>query len=295
MPDCPSVSPGVYWNLCLLSQWCHPTILSSIFPFSSCPQFFPAAGSFPVSQLFTSGGQSIGASASVLPINIQGWFSPRLTGLISLQSKRLSRVFSSTTIKSINSVVLSLQIEGEKVEVVTDFLFLFSKITVRGDCSCEIRRWLPLCRKVMTNLDSQGLYSANKGPYSQGYGLPSGHIWSWELDHKEGRMPKNWCLWTVLEKTPESPLDSKEIKPVNLKGNQPWIFTGRTDTKAEIPILWPPDVKNQLIGKDPDAGKDWGQKEKRASEDEMAGRHQWCNEHELGQTLGDDEGQGGLA
>ena len=129
-----------FTELCvILSQWCHPTILSSIFPFSSCPQFFPASESFPISQLFTSGGQSIGASASVLPVNIQGWFSSGLTGLIYLQSKRLSRVFSSTTMESINSVVLSLQIEGEKVEVVTDFLFLGSKITVGGDCSHEIK------------------------------------------------------------------------------------------------------------------------------------------------------------
>ena len=114
------------------------------------------------------------------------------------------------------------------------------------------------------------------------------------LDHKEGRVPKNWCLRTVvLEKTPEIPLDNKEIKPVNLKGDQPWIFTGRTD--AEAPVFWSSDLSRQLTGKVPDAGKDWGQKEKRASGDEMAGRHHWCNEHELGQTPGDGEGQGGLA
>ena len=121
-------------------------------------------------------------------------------------------------------------------------------------------------------------YSANKGPYGQGCVLPSGHIWLLELDHKEGRMPKNWCHRTeVLEKTPESPLDSK-IKSVYLKGNQLWRFTGRTD--AEAPVFWSPDVIRLLIGKMPDAGKDWGQKEKRASEDEMAGQHHWCNERE---------------
>ena len=123
--------------------------------------------------------------------------------------------------------------------------------------------------------------------------VPSGHVRLWELDHKEGRTPKNWCLRTVvLEKTRQSPLDSKEIKPVNLKGDQPWIFTGRTDAKAETPIFWPPDVNRWLIWKDPDAGKDWGQK-KRVSEDEMAEQHHWCNE--LGQTPGDGEGQAGLA
>ena len=115
-----------------------------------------------------------------------------------------------------------------------------------------------------------------------------------ELDHKEGRAPKNWCLWTVvLEKTPESPLDCKEIKPVNLKGDQPWIFTGRT--KAEAPGFCSSDENRWLTGKVPDAGKDWGQKEKRASEDEMAGWHHRCNGHELRQTLGDGEGRGGLA
>ena len=130
----------------------------------------------------------------------------------------------------------------------------------------------------------------------QGYSLPSGHAELWDLDHKEGRVSKNWCLWTVaLEKTPESPLDSKEIKPVTLKGNQPWIFTGRTDAEAEAPVFWSSDANRQLIGKVPDAGKDWGQKEKRASEDEIARQHHRSNEHELWQTLGDGEGQGGLA
>ena len=109
-------------------------------------------------------------------------------------------------------------------------------------------------------------------------------------------MPKNWCLRTVvLEKTPESPLNSKEIKPVNLKGNQPWIHIGKTDAKAETPVFWSSDANNWLIEKVPDAGKDWGQKEKRVSEDEMAGWHHWCNGHELGQTSRGGEEPGGLA
>ena len=117
----------------------------------------------------------------------------------------------------------------------------------------------------------------------------------WELDHKEGRVPKNWCLWTVvLEKTPESPLDNKEIKPVNLKGDQLWIFTGGTDAEAEAPVFWSCDVNRRLVGKIPDSGKDWEQKEKRVSENEMAGWHHRCNEHELGQTLGNGKRQGGL-
>ena len=114
-----------------------------------------------------------------------------------------------------------------------------------------------------------------------------------ELGHKEGWVLKNWCYQTVvLEKTLQSPLDCKEIKPVNPKRNQPWIFIGRTDAKAEALILWPPDTKSWLVGKDPDAGKDWGQDEKRETEDEMVGWHHWLNGHELEQTLGDSEGQG---
>ena len=103
----------------------------------------------------------------------------------------------------------------------------------------------------------------NKGPYSQSYDLSSSHVWMWELDHKEGRAPKNWCfLIVVLEKTLESPLDCKEIQPVNPKGNQPWIFTERTDAEAEAPIVWPPDTKSPLIGKVLDIGKDWRHEEK---------------------------------
>ena len=110
----------------------------------------------------------------------------------------------------------------------------------------------------------------NKGPYSQNYGFSSSHVWLWELDHKEGWAPKNWCFRTVvLEKTLESPWDCKEIQPVNPEGNQLWLFTGRTDAEAGVPILWPPDVNDRLTGKDPDAGRDWGQEEKGATEDEM--------------------------
>ena len=116
----------------------------------------------------------------------------------------------------------------------------------------------------------------------------------WELDYKESWVPKNWCFWTVvLEKALENPLCCKEIKPIHPKGNQSWIVIGRTDAKA--PILWLPDTKNQLIRKDPDAGKDLRQKGKGTTEDEMAGWHHWYNEHELGQTPGVGEGQGGLA
>ena len=118
----------------------------------------------------------------------------------------------------------------------------------------------------------------------------------WEVDYKESSVPKNWCFWiVVLEKTLESPLDYKEIQPVHPKGDQSWIFIGRTDAEAETPILWPPDMKNWLTGKDPDAGKDWGQEEKGMKEDEMVGWHHQLDGHEFEQALGVSNGQGSLA
>ena len=145
-------------------------------------------------------------------------------------------------------------------------IFLGSKITADGDCSHDIKTWLLLGRKFMTNLDSI-LKSRNiicpKGPSSQSYGFSSSHVWMWELDYKKSWAPMNWCFWTVvLEKTLKSPLDCKEIQPVHPKGDQFWVFIGRTDVEAETPILWPPDTKNWLIWKDPDTGKDWMQEEK---------------------------------
>ena len=118
----------------------------------------------------------------------------------------------------------------------------------------------------------------------------------WELGCEESWALKNWCFWTVvLEKTPESPLDCKEIQPVHSKGNQSWVFFGRTDAEVETPILWPSHVKSWLIGKDPDAGRDWGQKEKGTTEDKMAEWHHWLDGHESGWTPGVGDGQGGLA
>ena len=129
----------------------------------------------------------------------------------------------------------------------------------------------------------------NKGLSSQGYGFSSSHVWIWELDHKESWVLKNWCFWTVvLDKTLENSLDSKEIIPVNPKGNQSWIFIGRTDAEAEVPILWPPNVKSQLR-KDPDAGQGWRQEEKGITEGEMVGWHHWLNGREFEQALGDGE------
>ena len=138
-------------------------------------------------------------------------------------------------------------------------------------------------------------YFVNKGPSSQACGFSSGHVWMWELDYKESWVQKNWCFWTVvLEKTVESPLDSKEIQPVHPKRDQYWVFIGRTYFKAETPIIWPSDAKNWLIWKDPDAGKDWEQEEKGTTEDEMAGWHHWLDGRESEWTLGVGDGQGGL-
>ena len=135
----------------------------------------------------------------------------------------------------------------------------------------------------------------NKGPSSQSYGFSSSHVWMWELNYKESWVTNNWCFWTmVLENTLESPLDCKEIKPVHPKGNQSWILTGRTDAEAEILILWPPDAKNWVIGKDPDVRKDWRWEEKGMTEDEMIGWHHWLNGHEFELTPGVGDGQASL-
>ena len=154
--------------------------------------------------------------------------------------------------------------------------------------------WKKSYDKPRQHIKKQRHYFANKGPSSQDYGFSTSHVWMWDLDHKEGWAPKHWCFWTVvLEKTLESPLDCKEIKPVHPKGNQSWLFIGKTD--AEAPIIWPPDAKSWLTRKDPNAGKDWGQEEKGTTEDEMVGWHHWLNGHECEQTPGDGDGQGSLA
>ena len=184
-----------------------------------------------------------------------------------------------------SSPITSWEIDGETVETVSDFIFLGSKslqmvtaaMKLKDTCFLE-RRLLP----TYTAYWRAEIYFANKGQSGQGYGFSSGHVWMWELDYKENGALKNWCFWTVvLEKNLESPLDCKEIQPVQPKGDQPWVFIGRTDAEAETPIHWPPDVKSWLIGKDPDTGRDWGQEEKGTTEDEMAGWHHWLDGHEF--------------
>ena len=145
--------------------------------------------------------------------------------------------------------------------------------------------WKKSCDQPRQHIKKQRYNFANKVPSSKSYGFSTSHIWLWELDHKEGWAPKNWCFQiVVLEKILESPLDCREIKPVNSKGSQLWIFTGRTDAEAEAPVLWPPDAKSQVNGKDPDAGKDLRQEDKGMTEDEMVGWHHWLNGHDSEQT-----------
>ena len=183
--------------------------------------------------------------------------------------------------------ITSWEIGGETVETVADFIFLSSKITADDDCSHEIKKtltpWKESYDQPRQLSKKQRHYFANKGPSSQGYGFSCGHVWMWELDCEESWVvPKKWYFWTVvLEKTLESPLDCKEIQPVHPKGDQSWLFIGRTDAEAETPILWPPDAKSWLIGKDPDAGKDRGQEEKGTTEDEMVGWHHRLDGHEF--------------
>ena len=145
------------------------------------------------------------------------------------------------------------------------------------------------------HIKKQRHYFADKSPSSQGCGFSSSHVWMWELDCKERRAPKNRCFWTVLlEKTLESPLDCKEINPVNPKGNQSWIYIGRTDAEDESLVLWSPNAKNWLLRKDPDSGKGWRREEKGTTEDEMVWWHHRLNGHEFESALGVGYGQGGL-
>ena len=191
--------------------------------------------------------------------------------------------------------IISWQIDGEKVETVSDFIFLGSKINGRWWLQPWNKKMLASWKKSYDKFSQcvkkQRYHFADKCLYSQSYGFSIIHV-----RMCEGRGPKNWCFWTVvLEKTLESSLDNNEIKPVNSKGIQPWIFVGMTSSETDASVLWPLDAKSQLIGKDPDAGKDWRQEEKGVTEDEMVGWHHWFNGHEFEQTQGHSEGQESLA
>ena len=156
--------------------------------------------------------------------------------------------------------------------------------------------WKKSYEKPRQLIKKQRHHRPQKSVQSKLWFFSSRRVWMWDLDYNESWASKNWCFWTVvLEKTLESPLDCKEIKPVNPKGNQSWILIGWTDTEAEAPILWPPDVKNWLIWKDPNVGKNWSQEKKGMTEDEIVGWDHWLKGYEFEQALGDGEGQGSLA
>ena len=158
--------------------------------------------------------------------------------------------------------ITSWQIDRETMETVTRLYFLglqnHCRWWLQPRNEKTLSSWKKSCNEPRQHIKKQRHYFANKGLSSQSCGFSSSHVWMWELDHKESWAPKHWCFWTV-EKTVESPLDCKEMKSANPKWNQSWIFIGRTDAEAEAPLLWLPDVKNWVIGKDPDAGKDWRQ------------------------------------
>ena len=187
-----------------------------------------------------------------------------------------------------SSPITSWQVDGEITATVRDFIFLGSKTTENSNCIHEIKMLAPW-EKAMTNLDSilksRDITLQTKVHLVKAMVFPVVVLWMWELDYKESWVLKNWCFWAVLsEKTVESPLDCKKIQPVNPKGNQSWIFTWRSDIEAETPIFWPPDGKNWLIGKDPDAGKDWRQEEKGRTEDEIVGWHHRMNGYDFEQA-----------
>ena len=196
--------------------------------------------------------------------------------------------------------ITSWQIDGETVETVVDLIFLGSKITADGERSHEIKmltHWKESYDQPGQHIKKQRHYFVNKGPSNQGYGFPSGHVQVWKLDYKESWAPKNWCFWTVvLEKILESPLDYKEIQPVHPKGDQSCVFIGRTAAEAVLQLLqhFGHLMRSWVIGKDPDAGKDWGQEEKGTTEDEMVGWHHRLNGHGFGWTLGVGDEQGAL-
>ena len=177
----------------------------------------------------------------------------------------------------------SIQVKGRSGN--SDRLYFFelqnqmviAAMKLKDTCSLEEKLW-----PTQTTYQKAKMLLCQRSPSSQSYGFSSSHVWMWELDYKESWTLKNWCFWTVvLEKTLESPLAYKKIQPVHPKGNQSWIFIGRTDVEAETPIFWPPDAKNWLIWKDSDARKDWRQEEKGMTEDEMVGWHHRLNGHEF--------------
>ena len=283
----PSRSPGAYSNSCPSSQWCHPTISFSVALFSSCHQSFPASGSFLMSRLFTSCGQSMNRVISSHQVAKYRNFSLS----ISPSNEYLGLIFFKIDLLSVQGTLKSLlQHHTERIKASVLSLLYGSALTSIHDywgnytfdytdfvdkvvsllfniLSMFVITWLPSFKNLVCTHLSWGILS-----------MGSLEKKSWQL----WDMLKNWCFWiVVLKKTLESPLDCKEIQPVHPKGNQSWMLIGRTDAEAETPILWPLDAKSWLIWKDPDTGKDWRQEVKGVTEDEMVGWHHRLNGHEF--------------
>ena len=248
---------------------------------------------------------SVQFSHSIVSDSATSWTAACQASLSFTNSRSLLKLMSIELVVASNHLILccpllllpsitSWQIDGEKVEAVRNFILGGSKITADGDCSYETRRRFLFGSKAMTDWDSilkcRDITLPTTFHIVKAVVFFSSQLQMWELDHKEGWAPKNWYFWTVvLEKTLESPLDCKELQPVHPEGNQSWIFTGRTDAEAETLIHWSPDGKSQLIGKDPDAGKDcrW---EKGTTENQMVGWHHQLDGHEFEQALGVGDG-----
>ena len=240
---------------------------------------------FPGSILEVSKGRFVGLTCSVLCffniLRIKIYFNR-----VEESQRKNSVLWHINYIRKVmaSGPITSWQIDGETVETVRGFIFWDSKITADGDCSHEIKKtlipWKESYDQPRQHIRKQKHYFVDKGLSNQGYGFSSDHVWMWELDYKESWALKNWCFWTlVLENT-------LEIQPVHSKGDQSWVFIGRSDVKAETPILRPLDTKNWLIWKDPDTGRDWRQEEKGTTEDEMVGWHHQLNGHEFGWAPG---------
>ena len=275
---CPSSSPRDHSDSYLLTQWCHPTTSSSVILLSCCLQSFPASGPFLMRRFFASGVQSETVQVflnenKTVRVGFQSW----LGFTVALSVLPIFRLWFGV----LTADILCLSLHAYSVLSVTWFFIFFqlNDLPTWGASWEEAYQYLCLTQKIRFWLRRLDSYMTT--------------VMIWELDHKESRGPKNWCFWTVvLEKTLESPLDCKEIQLIHPKGNQSWMFIGRTDAEAEAPILWPLDVKNWLIGKDPDTGKDWRWEEKGMTEDDMVVWHHWLDGHEFEQALrvGDEHG-----
>jgi len=288
---CALLSPGVCPRSYSLYQWCHPAISFSDALFSFCSQSFP--GTFPMSHLFASDDQNTGASASasVLQVNIQCWL------VWSYCSRDFQESSPAPKFKVINSLAFCL-LYSPALTTVHDHWEDYSLDSMDLGQQSNVSAFQhTVCHHFPSKKQSSSDFMAAV-TVLRDFGAQeeeichSFYLFRFYLSSSNGAR----CFWTVvLEKALESPLDCKEIRPVHSKGDRTWVFFGRNDAKAETPVLWPPHAKSWLIGKDPDAGRDWEQEEKGMTEDEMVGWHHQLDGRESEWTSGVGDGQGGLA